>query len=441
MANYLNYAEQAAVEWNLDKLHLDLAKAKENIHPHKKRGLTPTERLHLQGLLSGYSPLEIANQLVITPQGINVALSKTIYRYIETLTGHNLNSIENWREVVEWLDAAGYKNCASIDWGEAPDVSAFYGREQELFQLKQWILHDRCRLISILGIGGIGKTALSVALIEQIQNEFEYVIWRSLREPTSLENFLPKLLIAFPTQQPPLQDLSQLLQFLRDNRCLIILDQLEILLKDQPVGHYGDGYEEYGELLRRVGTERHNSCLLITSRDKPREFVLLEGKKNSIRSQMLGSLQGSAKGILKDKELLDNEDQWQKLIQLYGGNPLALKIVSETIQDLFGGSVNQFLKQNTTFIDSGFRELLDQQFSRLSEPEKATICQIAEYSHPISIKTLTEITSAQNSNLGSIEIIESLRRRSLLEKVKGCEDSQFTLHPIVAKYINKYILS
>lgn len=67
------------------------------------------------------------------------------------------------------------------DWGEAIDVSVFYGRAEELATLEQWLVDDRCRLVALLGMGGIGKTALSVKLAEQLQDKFEYVIWRSLR--------------------------------------------------------------------------------------------------------------------------------------------------------------------------------------------------------------------------------------------------------------------
>jgi len=47
---------------------------------------------------------------------------------------------------------------ASQDWGEAVDASIFYGRSHELTTLSEWIVRDRCRLITILGMGGIGKT-------------------------------------------------------------------------------------------------------------------------------------------------------------------------------------------------------------------------------------------------------------------------------------------
>jgi len=61
------------------------------------------------------------------------------------------------------------------DWGEAPHIEKFYGREHDRAELKQWIVDDRCRMIAILGIGGIGKTRLAAVVAEQLKDEFDSV--------------------------------------------------------------------------------------------------------------------------------------------------------------------------------------------------------------------------------------------------------------------------
>src|SRR5438132_7246769 len=48
----------------------------------------------------------------------------------------------------------------SQDWGEAPDVIGFVGRAEQLATLRRSVLEERCRLAAVLGMGGIGKTAL-----------------------------------------------------------------------------------------------------------------------------------------------------------------------------------------------------------------------------------------------------------------------------------------
>jgi len=74
------------------------------------------------------------------------------------------------------------------------DVSIFYGRTQELATLEQWIVQDRYRLVAVLGMGGIGKTAPSVKLAEQIKDKFEYLIWRSLRNSPPVQDLIAELI-------------------------------------------------------------------------------------------------------------------------------------------------------------------------------------------------------------------------------------------------------
>src|SRR2546427_3657647 len=77
-----------------------------------------------------------------------------------------------------------------IEWGNAPDVLSFYGREWEQDLLSEWVVEERCRVVSVLGQGGIGKSALATKVMHRVAEDFKVVIWRSLRDVRSCEALL-----------------------------------------------------------------------------------------------------------------------------------------------------------------------------------------------------------------------------------------------------------
>jgi len=93
---------QASNHWDLETLYTDLASA-------KGKRLTPVEKLHLRGLLCGYSPTEIAEKLGKNVKGVETDLCATLYRYVKSLVNKCNEKIENWRNITEWLEEAGYK--------------------------------------------------------------------------------------------------------------------------------------------------------------------------------------------------------------------------------------------------------------------------------------------------------------------------------------------
>src|SRR5262249_60536700 len=118
-----------------------------------------------------------------------------------------------------------------------------------------------------------------------------------------------------------------LLEQLRQQRCLVVLDNFETVLGAEQAGSYAPGYEGYGRLLQRVGEGRHQSCLLLTSREKPRELVILEGETAPTRALPLASLTlDDSRALLQGKGLSATESHWAALHARYSGNPLALKI-------------------------------------------------------------------------------------------------------------------
>ncbi len=326
------------------------------------------------------------------------------------------------------------------DWGGAPDASVFYGRTEELSQLKTWILDDSCRLVALLGMAGIGKTTLSVKLAQEIEGKFDCVIWRSLRNAPPVEKLLADLLQVLSRRSQPDKSgrvdelISQLMEHLRASRCLLVVDDFDRILKSGDfVGHYQEGYKAYGQLLKRVGEEPHQSCLLLSSLEKPREIALLEGETLPVRSLPLSGLGKAAREILKAKGL-SGEDNWEILIKLYRGNPLALKMVASTIQELFGGSVADFLEMSLTGIVQDIIFLIGQQFNRLSPLEKDIMYWLAIEQEPITLIKLR--TCLAVSELQLFTALKSLGERSLIEKGSG----QFSLQPAVIEYVrNKFV--
>ncbi len=329
------------------------------------------------------------------------------------------------------------------DWGEAIDVSIFYGRTTELTTLSKWIVEDRCRLVSVVGMGGIGKTALSIKLAEQVQEQFEYLVWRSLRNTPLIEDILTDLLQVLSDQQATLpKDLeahvTQLIQHLRDSRCLIVLDNAETILRaGDSTGHYREGYEAYGEVLKRVGEAFHQSCCVLVSREKFKEVTLLEGEKLPIRSfQLAGLRPAAAQQIFAAKgNFSGSEADWSELVEHYAGNPLALKIVAPTIQEFFESDVAKFLaylRQGSLVFDD-IRSLLDRQFNRLSDLEKQVMYWLAINREWTSLSELqADIVSSQNL----VEVLHSLLRRSLIHK----NAIGFTQQPVVMQYMTERLI-
>ncbi len=324
------------------------------------------------------------------------------------------------------------------DWGEAICVSDFYGRIEELERLEKWLLRDKCRLVTILGMGGMGKTSLSIKLAQQTKDKFDCVVWRSLRDAPPLKELLANIIEFLSEEQITEADLPEniggrisfLIDYLRSLRCLLVFDNLESLLCSKgTAGFCREGYEEYGEFFQRIGETTHQSCLLLTTREKPKQVSVLEGETLPVRTLKLQGLQETeGEKILQVKGL--NGSEISKLVRYYDGNALALKVVATTIRDLFGGDIKEFLREQTS-IFGDVRHLLDQQFERLSALEQKIIYWLAINREPITLSELREdlISTVPRQNL--IEGLESLSRRSLIEQ----NQAYFTLQSVVMEYV------
>ncbi len=312
------------------------------------------------------------------------------------------------------------------DCREAVDVSNFYGRTTELAQLQDWSVSDRCNLVSILGLGGIGKSALAAKAIQQIQDEFDYIIWKSCRNISSIETLLNELVSFFSEGQQTEGSIASLLKYLQTVRCLIVLDGLETLLPEKE--------REYGKLLKTIGETTHQSCFLLTSREKLPEIAVLEGSQLTVRSLQLEGSLATALPLLENLGLLGTKAEKQQLCKYYSYNPQILKIVANSIHELFDGNLTRFLEQGSVNFH-GVRQFLERHFEPLDNLEKTILIWLAINHTWTTVDKLLSDIIPPVFRADLLEALEHLNWRSLIAKQSG----KYGIEPMLRDYCTYYL--
>ena len=324
-----------------------------------------------------------------------------------------------------------------VDWGDAPLARPFYGCTNTLNLLGNKIRVNVCRLISLYGISGIGKTALTLQLARQVKDQFEFVIWRSLHHAPPLADLLADLTRHFSKQQASSSDLSQFMHYMVNRRCLVVLDGLEAVLgAGVHDSSYQEGYEDYDELLRQVGMASHESCLIVIGWENPKAISEMGDNPQAAYYTSLPGL-----GVTEARELLTargcggSDREWRELIRRYWGHPLVLNAIATDVRDMFQGNTDGFLKQVSPLIPETLWPRLDQQLERLSPKEQLVVRCLQAADDPVSIAALQTALKPQMSEAELMPVLRSLMRRALIEaNTPGC----YTLQRLVMEYLQKF---
>ncbi|MDJ0553187.1 MAG: sigma factor-like helix-turn-helix DNA-binding protein [Microcoleaceae cyanobacterium MO_207.B10] len=319
-----------------------------------------------------------------------------------------------------------------INLKDAPKLTCNSHRTSEISTLKQWILESNIHLITIYGLNGIGKSALILKLVEEINTEFDYIIWKTLDDAPQLSTLKTELKEFFSQSQAT--PLSTIIDYFRAYRCLVILDDVEnIFQSGELAGNYLPDYKNYGKFFKQIASLSHQSCLILISWEKPREIAILETENKPIKTLHLKGLeQEEATKILKPKKLTD-EEKFSDLINIYQGHPTWLNIIAIAIMEVYDSSVSDFLAEQNEIYLGDLETILESHFERLSPLEKKVTYWLAAQNEPVHISqrpTNNELSKSEFS-----QAIQSLCRRSLVEKKELENQSVFHLNPVFKQYI------
>ena len=301
--------------------------------------------------------------------------------------------------------------------------ATFTGREAETAELTAQ-LQGSCRVVAIVGMTGIGKTALGeraiANLLETAEAPLPYVRL-SLDDRSLTPDFassgaaLLRTLGTEPSlgdQKDPANLLTHLLQRLGSHPCRVQIDSLERLLR----GNDQEGWSEFCDplwldfLQQVLAQTACPSQLLLTSQDIPGELDTMASRYPQFwHCQPLQGLDVKEQQDLFQKlGLLSNPgatdpDYLSHIGTFYAGHPLVLQVIADEIrQPPFGGNIAhywqhyeaEFTATTTTpnklarsrLFRRRVRQRVEQTLHGLPAPARQMLCASAVFRRPVTVE-------------------------------------------------------
>ncbi len=434
---------------------------------HTGNHLNDIQKNVVQGIWQGQTYAEIANEFGYDSENHIGNVSRELYRILSDQLGEDVNK-SNFRWTIERLkdslnslnsskvfcidikssfnlcpliknndigsnedDEIDFVNKSYCDLTLAPKITHFYNRTTELQTLSNWLTNQNTRLISVLGLSGIGKTTLVKQFVDLNLQQFDVVIWKSLKLSQSLDRIITEILTTVNTESIETDNkLTQLFNLLRQQKCIIVLDDVqELFTKGQFAGQYQTEYKDYKTFFTMMIEIEHQSNLILISQEQCQEMLCLDEDLYPVKCLELEGIDNIK--ILTNLGLND-EESWLKLIDLYEGNPIYLKDIASLIRTIFAGKVSEFLREDALLVTEEIKFRFNELFERLSPIEQQIAVEVSKSSQPVSREDLRKSLSLSSMDL--INGLQSLSKRYLLKTTEG-DKIGFKLSPVFREYI------
>jgi predicted ATPase/transcriptional regulator with XRE-family HTH domain len=320
----------------------------------------------------------------------------------------------------------------------------FFGREDELREIARILADPACRLLTLLGPGGIGKTRLAVEVARAQTGIFEdgvvFVSLAAVRTPQQIVTAIGDALqIRFAGQPDPL---APLLEFLRSRHTLLILDSFEHLL-------------EGAELVHTILQSALRVAILVTSRERL-----------NLQSEWLFDVEGLAyppddahrPGHIDDTEYSAVQLFLQRAMQVQpgflltpaavatiahicrhvAGMPLAIELAASNLRGVPLAEIERQIHSSMAMLTTTLRDMperhrslrvvFDQSWSLLDEPERALFSRMAVFRGGSTVHAASEVAGA------TLPLLTSLVEKSLLRQSSITTEPRFVMLEPVHDY-------
>jgi len=346
-------------------------------------------------------------------------------------------------------------------------LTPFIGREMELSQVIRQLENPSCRLITLLGLAGVGKTRLAVQAVQVNRRLFPdgvfFIPLEAVQSPSQLVDVIGKAFGLVPGGQNSMRAL--LFDYLQRKHVLIVLDNFEHLLEGK-------------DLLVDILKELPFVKLLVTSRERlslqseclvemhGMSFPSLEAVEDNVRQDWPVVRRSDALRLLLERaSRLRSSAPWQnkvipdpletasnapsaeeykeiaaalRICQLVDGLPLAIELAASWSRDYSFAEIADEVQRSLEFLQTSFQDLperhrsmrasFEHSWELLSESEREVFCKLAVFPGSFSATVAQDVASA------ALPWLIRLEDKSLVRRVAF---GRFDLHPLIRQFASQ----
>jgi predicted ATPase/tRNA A-37 threonylcarbamoyl transferase component Bud32 len=314
--------------------------------------------------------------------------------------------------------------------------SEFVGRETELELVLQTLKAPYTKMISLVGLGGMGKTRLALQVAYQVQDLFQdgaaFIDLTKIEDPSLVPTIILNAL-EIPINQNPLEDMLSALSF---REMLLVMDNFEHIM-------------EARETISKILDAAPKVQLLITTReslDLHAEIIvelggLPELDSRALEQQTSGKLfLNSAKRANASFMLLEpDRPAFKRIFQALHGSPLGLGLAATWTRMFDLSEIAAEIEQCLSILETnspdlpvrqrGFAAVFASSWQHLSPSEQVVLAKLTVFRGGFNKDWATQVAGA------NIQILQSLIRKSLISR----KNNHYTIHELIRQFAEKHL--